>query len=619
MNLKTLVRALIRFIKKILTGFEDPGNLSQNLAKKCQFLQQQLDGSDRHRAWETYEKVLTLASQCSHDELVRVIGQFDPAFGTQVTPPSFSVGKTLSGLLSTQHQTTSSLDAAWRLTQRLNDPTAIADLQQQICLKIARLGDGNSLLSKLLKLHNEWVLTSTNLAEIIKIFLERNSFESTLPWEPFFRQLQASELPKIHQVYAILDRYQTAAELAEADGDYYSAVRYLLSVSGQQSALHALDLANRLQDRSTIAQARQRVAQSCWDEGDYATALRHFQQAGNLDRVSNCHQQLGQLGLAIQFQSTTDLQWRQELRATLERIVSLHVERQEYLPAIELLKSVADAWRQKSPATDDRVLAEADRTQRLLTEVVKTARVAFEAELQSAGAAPTPAIFKRWSLLEAAAGNYLAAGLQAEKAQDYFAASLLFEKAEAFGQALSALDVADADAIDPLKKAQLLERGGDFFMAGQLYERLERIDSAIDMYERATEFTRAAELRQQQIGEAQSVFDERFRDLLIKAGRAERLAELCADRANEDDRSDEEKARLWRRVKELTLRGLVSQKWTDLVATELPSIEAIDRDKFDRQAAQWVQTASREVLAAYSDAIGLDLGTSNSVVCLYIL
>ena len=263
------------------------------------------------------------------------------------------------------------------------------------------------------------------------------------------------------------------------------------------------------------------------------------------------------------------------------------------------------------------MLAEAERTQRLLTEVVKTARVAFEAELHSAGAAPTPAIFKRWSLLEAAAGNYLAAGLQAEKAQDYFAASLLFEKAEAFGQALSALDVADPAAINPLKKAQLLERGGDFFMAGLLYERLERRVEAIDMYKRATEFSRAAELRYQQIGAALAVFDDRFRDLLIKAGQAERLAELCAARANEDGRSDDEKARLWRRVKELTVQGLVGQKWTDLVATELPTIESIERHKFEQQAAQWVQTASREVLSVYSDALGLDLGTSNSVVCLY--
>ena len=37
-------------------------------------------------------------------------------------------------------------------------------------------------------------------------------------------------------------------------------------------------------------------------------------------------------------------------------------------------------------------------------------------------------VFKRWSLLEEAAGNLLEAAVQAEIADDYFAASLLFRK-----------------------------------------------------------------------------------------------------------------------------------------------------------------------------------------------
>lgn len=55
----------------------------------------------------------------------------------------------------------------------------------------------------------------------------------------------------------------------------------------------------------------------------------------------------------------------------------------------------------------------------------------------------------------------------------------------------------------------------------------------------------------------------------------------------------------------------------DRVAVELPELERLNRHQFEQQAGGWVQAASRQVLAEYTDAIGLDLGTSNSVVCLY--
>ncbi|NJL56390.1 Hsp70 family protein [bacterium] len=62
---------------------------------------------------------------------------------------------------------------------------------------------------------------------------------------------------------------------------------------------------------------------------------------------------------------------------------------------------------------------------------------------------------------------------------------------------------------------------------------------------------------------------------------------------------------------------VAGEKWLDRVAIELPGLERLDRGRFEQQARVWVQTASQQVLAEYTDAIGLDLGTSNSVVSLY--
>ncbi|MFM6270262.1 MAG: Hsp70 family protein, partial [Dolichospermum sp.] len=153
--------------------------------------------------------------------------------------------------------------------------------------------------------------------------------------------------------------------------------------------------------------------------------------------------------------------------------------------------------------------------------------------------------------------------------------------------------------------------------AGLLYERLEKIELAIASYKQAKEFYRAAELRREQIGDDRAIFDEQFQELLKNAGRTEQLVELCAAKVYEPGRSSAEKARLLRRIKELGEQGLVEQRWLDMVATELPSLEKLDRKTFEAQAQTWAEIATKQVLNDYTDAFGLDLGTSNSVICLY--
>ncbi|MDZ8107033.1 MAG: Hsp70 family protein [Nostoc sp. DedQUE12a] len=611
LNLKRLFQALFRPVSSLLRKLQGWENPHKQLAKTCEKLQKQLENSHTtDKAWQTYTQALFLATKCDRQQLTQVIFKFDPLFGEQTPSPSLAVGQALSFLLEAKPQTAPNLDAAWRLSQRLSEHTSMREVQQQICLQAARIGESNLLLAKLLKRRNQGNLQKSELWEIVKIFLENHTFQLADVWKSFFGQLQPDELPAIHQVYAVVDRYIEAADLAEAAKDYRSAMRYLMSLAGRESALRLLTLANRLGDESAIAQAHEKVAQSFWQESNHAAALTHFQQAGNQERVSDCHQRLGELGLAIRNRPSITPEWMQEIRDALENTVRLHIEGKEFLTAVGLLKSVAEAWQEKFQ------VAEAERTQRLLSEALKTARFALSAELSGCEGQSAIDLFKRWSLVEEAAGNYLEAGLQAEKAQDYFAASVLFEKAGAFGQALVALS-ASGEAVDTRKKAQLLEEGGDFFMAALLYERLGETEQAIALYAQAGEFLRAAELRQQQLGDEQTVFDGQFQELLQKAGRVEQLADLCAAKANATGQSPTQKAQLWRRIKDLAEQGLLGQKWLDLVAIELPGIEVLDRRRFEEQATRWVTDATREVLAEYIDAIGLDLGTSNSVVCLY--
>jgi molecular chaperone DnaK len=605
---QTLCRPLVRLFRKLL-GLEKP---HKQLARTCETLQQQLATSqERGQVWQTYTKVLSLARKCDRDELTQVVLRFDPLLDQQSSSSTLIIGQALSSLLEAKPQTSQSLDAAWRLSQRLPEAALMGKVQQQICLQLAQIGDSNLLLAKLFKRREEKTLTSAELSQILNTFVENHSFQQADPWRAFLEQFNLDQLPRLHQVYAVLDRPLEASELAESAKDYRSAIRYLMPLSGQDVALRTLDLASRLGDEATIAQVHQKVAESYWQTGNIVEALEQFQAAGNLERVSDCHQRLGELGLAIQCRPTISPEWIQEMRKALENTARSQIEQQEFLAAVRLLTSLEAAWREKSQT------AEADRTQRLLSEAVRTARSAFMSELPACEGRTAIDLYKRWSLLEEAAGNYLEAGLQAEKAQDYFAASVLFEKASAFGQALVALESADSETADPQRKAQLLEQGGDFFMAGLLYERLGDLERAIALYEEAGEFLRAAELRDRQLDREQILFDYRFQDLLTKAGRVEQLAELCAAKAAEPGQSAEQRARLWRRIKDLAEQGLLGQKWLDQVAAELPGLERLDRGRFEQQARVWVQTASQQVLAEYTDAIGLDLGTSNSVVSLY--
>lgn len=612
LQLKRLFQALCRPLVSLVKKLQAVKNPRQQLTKICEKLQKQLEIAQDKEAWQTYTQALVLARKCGdRQECSQIIFQFDPLFGELTPSPSLAIGQAISFLLEAKPQTPQNLDAAWRLSPRLPEHSSMREVQQQICLQGAKIGDSNLLLTKLLKRRNEGNLDISELEEIVKTFLEKYTFQVADPWKSFFAQLQPAELPPIHQVYALVERYIEAADLAVAVKDYRSAINYLMPLGGQGNALRVLNLANQLGNEKAIAQAHGKVAESFWQESNYTVALTHFQQAGNLEKVSDCHQRLGELGLAIKYRPLITPEWVQSIWEALEQTVRLHLDRQEFLLAVQLLKSVTEAWQEKSQP------AEAQRTQRWLAEAMRTARSALNAELSNCEGQSSLDLLKRWSLLEEVAGNYLEAAVQAEKAQDYFAASVLFEKAGAFGQALVALESASPEAADPRKKAQLLQEGGDFFMAALLYERLGEIDQAIALYAQAEEFNRAAELRQQQLGDELALFDHQFQELLQKAGRIEQLAQLCVTKANATGQSTAQKAKLWRRIKDLAEQGLLGQKWLDLVALELPNIEVLDRRRFEEQASKWVKDAAKQVLADYIDVIGLDLGTSNSVVCIY--
>ena len=566
------------------------------------------------RTLKRYLDVIGCAARVGPDQLVQVVREFDPYFSETVVGDSTPLRSALAVLESAPKLTKEVLEAALCLSRLAGDIRARRKALQQRCLLAARSGDSNELLARLFERQQEGSLSKEEHEEILRSYLERRSFDSIPAWSQFFASLPESLAPSLHQVYAARGRLPEAANLAEADGNLQQAADYLLLVPGKQAALRAVALSEALAGSKTHLAAHRRVAELSFAERNFAEAAVHYQQAGDLERASDCLRHLGRFADAIQLRPVIQPAWLAELRDEIERVIRANLELQDFAAAARTLYSVESAWRSKSNEAPHQ--SEAERFRHLLGETVKTGRLALEAEARTSQAQPGATLFKRWSLFEEAAGNYLEAALQAEMAHDYFNASLLFEKAGAFGQALSALGQMPQGA-EPKRRAELLERGGSFFMAGLIYEKMGDKDRAIEMFESAGEFTRAAHLRQLQVGDEKAVFDEKWLALLIKGRRVELLAELCLLQARSSGRSADEKASRLRRIKSLAEQKLIGPKWAAEVAAELPSIEETDKETFRQQAGPWAEAAAQTVRETYLDCFGLDLGTSNSAVALF--
>jgi molecular chaperone DnaK len=357
--------------------------------------------------------------------------------------------------------------------------------------------------------------------------------------------------------------------------------------------------------------AHENAGEAFYQEGSYLAAAEHFQKANNALRLSDSYLMAGRIAEAVNTRPDVLPTWLATVRERADQMLRELVQRGTSLEGIRLVRGMADSLRDKG--NEEHICTELARLEDILRSLVRTARASLTEE--SRGAAPGGEVFRRWSALEEAAGNFLEAGIQAEFAQDYVTASLMFEKAGAFGQALRALD--RSPRSDQLEhRAALLERGGDFFMAGLVYERLGQTERAIAMFEQSGEFDRAANLLRSRLGGERAALDDHYLKLAANAGRIEDVAQVCWDSAGKAS-SPEERGRFLRRIKLLVEQGYVGAAWSERIEGQMAEIDAAERSWFLRRAAEWADRAAKDVLSHHVDALGIDLGTSNSVVAIY--
>jgi hypothetical protein len=79
----------------------------------------------------------------------------------------------------------------------------------------------------------------------------------------------------------------------------------------------------------------------------------------------------------------------------------------------------------------------------------------------------------------------------------------------------------------------------------------------------------------------------------------------------------EERARFLRRIKSIVEQGYLGAAWSKRIEGEIADIGSAERSWFTARAANWAEKAAEDVLGQYVHALGIDLGTSNTVVALY--
>lgn len=203
------------------------------------------------------------------------------------------------------------------------------------------------------------------------------------------------------------------------------------------------------------------------------------------------------------------------------------------------------------------------------------------------------AIFQERVALEERAGNFEEAGRIAEEVlEDLDRASLLYEKANLFNRAIGT-------ASGLIRLAELHERGGSLLEAARLYESAGQYDKAFALYESLQRFDQAIACYLKTPAPRQDVLVR----LYTAAGEFEKAIEIYMTSENLEDL---EKALSLATTHRLTTHiRVIREKMASLVSGS------------EKDLQQCFTSARDEVLSSYSATIGIDFGTTNSVVAIF--
>jgi molecular chaperone DnaK (HSP70)/S1-C subfamily serine protease len=234
-------------------------------------------------------------------------------------------------------------------------------------------------------------------------------------------------------------------------------------------------------------------------------------------------------------------------------------------------------------------------------EILSLGRRDFDAKIASASSEQElQAIYQDRIKLEEKAGYFEEAGRLAEEVLgDLELASFLYEKANLFNRAIDTIAAQASKNTSTLRLAELHEKGGNLSKAARLYESVEQYEKAFVLYESSQQFNKAIECYLKLPSPSQDVLIR----LYSAAGEFEKVVEVYM---NSGSFSDLEKA-----LQIATTRKLASH----IRAIKERMAEIVVGGESDLETH--FTNARKEILGRYSPIMGVDFGTTNSVVAIF--
>ncbi len=363
-----------------------------------------------------------------------------------------------------------------------------------------------------------------------------------------------------------------------------------------------------------IAGQAQEAAALYAEEGDLRSAARCYESASMYDRACRLYQEIGEDEEASQAaESMGDLEKALELAVDPERKLKLLIrtdrlsEARDFAAGFEspdayfdLIKEQAKRRMEAKIKAHDFVsavafadAADCDPLER--EKLVSRGREHLDRRMASAASEEeVRSIYRERVDLEEKAGHFEEAARLAEDVLDDLPrASFLYEKANLFNRAIKAAS-GEAERL-----AELHEKGGSLLKAANHYESAEQYERAYRLYERTEYFEKALNCYLKTENPRQDILLE----LYTKAGEFEQAIDgyLASGRL-----SDLEKA-----LSLATTHDLVS--YVEIIEGRIAELVTGSEDDLD----QYFARAKEDVLETYAETIGIDFGTTNSVVAVF--
>jgi molecular chaperone DnaK len=345
-----------------------------------------------------------------------------------------------------------------------------------------------------------------------------------------------------------------------------------------------------------------RNAARCYENAEmYEDACRIYEQAGDNEKASRAAESLGDLEKALELVVSPERKFKLLIR--MERFL----EAREFAAGFEspdeyfdLIKEQAKQRMEVKIKGHDFIgameladVAECESTKR--EEILLLGRQHFDRRITSAASEEDiKSIYRDRVKLEEKAGHFEKAGRLAEEVLgDLALASFLYEKANLFNRAI------DTASEDSDRLAKLHEKGGNLLKAAKLYESAEQYDRAFALYESIQYFNKAVECYLKTDNPSQAVLIR----LYTGAGEFEKVVEIYVESGTF---SDLEKALSIATTHKLTTHiRVIKEKIAESVLGS------------EKDLKQCFTNARDEVLGSYSQTIGIDFGTTNSVAAIF--